>query len=235
MRNPEALIFDMDGVLIDSEPLHKQAKQIAFAEAGLLVPMEVYEEFKGRPDHTIVTEVVARYGNGQLSAIEVLERKHRAFEEIEGDLALIPGVVEFLEWASDEGYRLALATSATPRNQETAFERFGLTRFFDVVVRAGDYAVPKPDPAVFLAALQRLGSSADRSWIVEDSLNGVIAGKGAGCFVAAITSSFSRNELKDAGADFVFDHFAELRERLAKLRSSPNTISKSPESRSEGI
>src|SRR5215467_15057013 len=104
MRNPEALIFDMDGVLVDSEPLHKRAKELAFADFGIQFPASTYDSYKGRPDATMFHEVLA--GRSVDEIAEILHRKHQWFEKIEHELKPIPGAVAFVTWAGTR-YRLA--------------------------------------------------------------------------------------------------------------------------------
>ena len=117
LKAPKALIFDMDGVLVDSEPLHKRAKQMAFQEFGIQFPSSTYDNYKGRPDATMFQEVLA--GRSVDEIAEILHRKHQFFETIEHELQPILGAEEFVKWASGR-YRLALATSATPRNRAAA-------------------------------------------------------------------------------------------------------------------
>ena len=119
---PEALIFDMDGVLIDSEPLHELAKREALSEVGIAVPASLFSSFTGRSDKAMIYEVAAAYGlNEQRSAV-ILERKHRIYESLEHTLRPVPGAIEFVHWAKSR-YRLALATSATSRNREAKASR----------------------------------------------------------------------------------------------------------------
>ncbi len=117
----------MDGVLIDSEPAHKLAKKRAFARFGITVPEGVYEEYKGRPDETMINGVVASISEANIDAQELLRLKHLEFEAVE-DLAVpIQGAKEFVNWAKSK-FRIALATSATPRNRRTALLLLGLNK-----------------------------------------------------------------------------------------------------------
>jgi HAD superfamily hydrolase (TIGR01509 family) len=219
MLNPTALIFDMDGVLIDSEGLHKVAKQRAFAAHGIVLDDAVYESYKGRPDAVIVGDIVRSRAGGDEQVAEVLRLKHRLFEEIEQDMLPVTGVQPFLEWARLH-YRLALGTSATPRNRKAALAILGASEFFEVIVDAGEHTEPKPNPEVFLTALRRLGVRASDAWVIEDSLNGVRAAKAAECTAIAITTTFDRASLESAGADRIVTSFEELRTLFADLQAS---------------
>lgn len=210
---PTGLIFDMDGVLIDSEPLHKRAKEIAFAEFGIVLPESVYDSYKGRPDATMLPEILLARGWAAEKIQELSRRKRQIYEEIEHELQAVEGAVEFVRWAASR-YRIALATSATARNREATFRLLEIGDLFHAVVDASGHKKPKPDPEVFQIALDKLQLKAADCWIVEDSVNGLRAAKAAGCFAVAITTTFNRETLLDAGADTVVNLFADLRTLL---------------------
>ncbi len=218
MLNPAALIFDMDGVLIDSEGLHKVAKQRAFAAHGIILDDAVYDSYKGRPDAAMVGEIVTSRSGGEEQVSELLRLKHRFFEEIEQDMLPVAGAQSFLEWARLH-YRLALGTSATPRNRKASLDILGASGFFEVIIDAGEHTEHKPNPEVFLTALRRLGLPASQAWVIEDSVNGILAAKAAHCTAIAITTTFDAESLRSAGADRVVTTFEELRALLAELQA----------------
>ncbi len=216
MKNPKALIFDMDGVLIDSEPLHKRAKEIMFGEVGFTLPESVYDSYKGRPDATMIPEVLSQRG---LSVDEIgdwLHRKHQIFEKMEHEIKPVPGAAEFVLWAKTR-YRIALATSATARNREVLLKLLGIGNPFETIVDAGRKHRPKPDPEVFQIAMRDLELSPEDCWVIEDSMNGLQGAKAAGCFSVALTTTFDRRSLSSAGADMVVESFKELRKSLEDL------------------
>jgi HAD superfamily hydrolase (TIGR01509 family) len=214
LNNPKALIFDMDGVLVDSEPLHKRAKQMAFQEAGIHFPEDTYDSYKGRPDATMFHEVLA--GRSVEEIAELLHRKHQFFEKIEHELQPIPGAVEFVNWAVRH-FRLALATSATPRNRAAALQSLGVADCFEALVDTARFERPKPDPEIFQVAMRDLQLSPTDCWIIEDSLPGVRAAKAAGCVTVGITTTFDSDSLSREGADLIVKSFRELRNRMEKL------------------
>jgi HAD superfamily hydrolase (TIGR01509 family) len=214
LKAPKALIFDMDGVLVDSEPLHKRAKQMAFQEAGIHFPEQTYDSYKGRPDRTMFHEVLA--GRSVDEIAELLHRKHQHFEKIEHELQPIPGAVEFVKSAAAK-YLLALATSATPRNRAAALQTLAIADCFQSLVDTARFARPKPDPEIFQVAMRDLKLSPSDCWIIEDSLPGVRAGKAAGCITVGITTTFDAASLSAAGADLIVKSFQELRNVLEKL------------------
>lgn len=203
----------MDGVLVDSEPLHKRAKERAFQEFGIVLPESVYDSYKGRPDATMMPEILTARGWPMERIQRLSRRKDEVFEEMKHQLQPVPGAAEFVRWAASR-YRIALATSATPRNRETAFGVLGVGDRFQSVVDSSRSGRPKPDPEVFQIAMRDLGVSPGDCWIIEDSVNGLRAAKAAGCFAVAITTTFDRDTLFVAGADVVVDSFAEVQEML---------------------
>lgn len=213
---PQALIFDMDGVLINSEPLHERSKREALAQAGIKVPEERFASYTGRSDTVMIADLAAENGLDEARGAEILKAKHVIYESLEHELQPIEGGVEFLQWAQGR-FRLALATSANTRNRKATSEILGIAPLFETAVDAADFEHPKPSPEVFQIALQRLGLEADACWIVEDAVNGIVAAKAAGCFAVGLTTSFSRQTLLDAGADLVIDSFLELRRCLDSL------------------
>jgi len=207
---PTALIFDMDGVLVDSEPLHKRAKEIAFREVGVVLPEATYNRYKGRPDATMIPEVLSERGMSVEQMAALCDRKRQIYEKIEHELREIPGAAEFVVWAKSR-YRIALATSSTPRNRAAALQLLGIGDPFEVSVDHSGFQRPKPDPEIFLTTMRQLGAQPADCWIIEDSVNGVLAGKAAGCVVVGITTTFDRETLAAADADIVVDSFSELR------------------------
>jgi HAD superfamily hydrolase (TIGR01509 family) len=208
--NLTAIIFDMDGVLIDSEPAHKLAKQRAFARFGVTLPEAIYEQYKGSTDETVMNEVVPTIPGLKADAQEMLRLKHQEFEAVEHLAQPIDGAKEFVTWARTK-FRIALATSATPRNRQAALHLLELTDSFDYVVDASAFSRPKPNPEVFQIALRGLKADPADCIVIEDSLNGVLAGKAAGCRVIAITTSFTEELLRRKGADHIVQNFQELR------------------------
>ena len=205
----------MDGVLVDSEPLHKRAKELAFAEVGIVLPESVYDSYKGRPDRTMLPEILSARGLSTDKIQEVSQRKKQIYEDIEHELHAIDGSAEFVKWAASR-YRIALATSATSRNRKATLQLLCIGDLFHAVVDADEHTHPKPDPEVFLVALERLRLRPGECWIVEDSMNGLQAAKAAGCFTAAITTTFDKQTLSIAGADVVVDSFREIQALLER-------------------
>ena len=211
---PEALIFDMDGVLIDSEPLHERAKREALSEVGITVPSSLFSSFTGRSDKAMIYEVAAAHGLNERRSAVILERKHRIYESPEHTLRPVPGAIEFVQWAKSR-YRLALATSATSRNREATLKSLQIASMFEVAVDSASFSQPKPSPQVFQIAVEKLGLAPAACLVIEDAVNGIVAARAAGCLSVGLTTSFAEASLREAGADIVVSSYSELKTLLS--------------------
>jgi len=213
MTRTRAIVFDMDGVLIDSEELHAHAKRIAFAHAGIALTHADLRAYVGRSDAIMIDEIGTRYELTNHQRSVVLDEKTRIYEQEEKGIKIVPGAIEFVRWAAQH-YRLALATSATPRNRTATLDRLGIANLFEVVADLGDVSEPKPSPEIYLLTASRLALPPSKCMVVEDALTGVLSAKRAGCCVAALTRTFPAHELIEAGANFTFRGFASLKHFL---------------------
>src|SRR5258708_34179743 len=138
----------------------------------------------------MIDEIGARYGltDGQRST--VLNEKARVYEQEEHEIKIVPGAIEFVRWAAQH-YRLALATSATPRNRMTTLNRLGIANLFEVAADLGDVSEPKPSPEIYLAVTSRLALQPSQCLVVEDSLAGVLFAKNAGAWFSALSRTFA--------------------------------------------
>ena len=214
MKKFQAVIFDLDGVIIDSEPIHARAKRIAFSRFGMEVPNEVYERFVGETDWNVVEYVVTNYGDDSLKIQDVLDLKQSEFRSLIPDMEFIPGALEFIERAGKTFDTLVLVTSATPLNEKLSLEQFGLENTFDFTINVDDVTQAKPHPEPYNRAIQKLNLPAGRCLIIEDSINGITAADASGAFVAGVQTSISEEQLLEAGADMVFPDFQALSDWL---------------------
>jgi beta-phosphoglucomutase len=198
---PFGVIFDMDGVLLDSEPFICKAACRMFAEHGLAVRPEDFLPFVGAGENRYLGGVAEKYG----FPIAIDRDKKRTYdiylEIIKGRLHPLPGVHEFIAECRAAGKKIALASSADLRKVAGNLAEIKIpAETFDAVVVAEDVVHKKPDPEIFLCAAGKLGLNPADCLVVEDAINGVAAAKAAGAKVLALTTSFSRQQL--AAADW---------------------------------
>lgn len=220
LYTPIALIFDMDGVLIDSERLHERSKREALLQSGIHVPHERFANYIGRSDTVMIQDLAQEHGLNEQDGVDILRLKHHIYESLEHELQPVPGALAFLDWANTR-YRLALATSSNHRNRVATLDKLGIAPLFEVAVDAARFTHPKPSPEVFQIALADLGLEPGACWVIEDAVNGILAAKAAGCTAVGITTSFTREQLQAAGADLVIDNFADFQEALENLQADP--------------
>jgi HAD superfamily hydrolase (TIGR01509 family) len=198
---PDGVIFDMDGVLVDSEAFICRAACRMFQELGLTVQPEDFQPFIGTGENRFLGGVAEKYR----FAVDIEQIKKRTYdiylEIIKGSLKPLPGVYTFMDQCRAMGKKLAVASSADRRKVMGNLEEIGLSEaMFEAVVVGEDVAHKKPSPDIFLLAAKCLNLRAETCLVVEDAVSGVAAAKAAGARCLALTTSFSREQLH--GADY---------------------------------
>ena len=214
------VIFDMDGVIIDTEPIHHAAFFAHFAELGIPVSEAEYATFLGSSTRNVYQSLKASYqlpGNVE----DLLLRKRSLFNDVfDTDLSLdlLPGVRPLLDDIRQAGLQLVLASSASKATIKRVFDRFGLAPYFAHVVSGEDFERSKPDPAIFLHAAALAETPVAECVVIEDSGNGVAAAKAAGIYCIGYASPHSAGQDLHL-ADKVVSDFAEL--SAAKIQALP--------------
>ncbi len=207
-----AIALDMDGVVLDSEGFHGRCGRGVCRRNGLVVPPGEWETFKGKRAHVIFSLIVERHGNGRPYDIEKLVQEwRRAFlRGAKNNIKLFQGVLNFLSFAKRRFSGTSLVTSSGKEVQAYMFEIFRLHRYFDVVVTGSDVAQGKPHPEPYLTAAERLKVRPKELLAVEDSKNGIVSAREAGCVVVGIATSYEREELMNYGAHYAVGDFRKL-------------------------
>ncbi|HLO59687.1 MAG TPA: HAD family phosphatase [Bacteroidales bacterium] len=206
----DAIIFDLDGVIINSEDLHAEAKRITLNRYGIDYPEGIFNEFKGKTDMAFWKYVSAELTIHKYTAEEMDASKRKTYFGIIHGMRLVDGAMDFLEHARKMFRQTAVVTSATKADLMAAEEKFGFLKWFDVVQMGEDTQNHKPHPDPYLMAIRKLNIKPAQAFVIEDSPNGVLSAKAAGCYVTGITTGFTEAELTTAGADLVVGSFAEI-------------------------
>jgi len=208
----DAVVFDLDGTLCDSEPFIAAAAAEALRRRyGIIVPAEDFAPFVGAGDDRYIAGGAAVHGITADLAVDKPLTYAVYMELIPGALQPVPGAVAFVERLRAAGLRLGLATGSDRLKLRGNLEAIGLSEAsFDAVVCAEDVTRKKPDPETFLVAIARLGLDPARCLVVEDARNGVLAGRAAGCDVLGVGSSEPPEALLEAGAAVVVADFTVL-------------------------
>jgi len=197
MRQIRAVIFDMDGVIVDSEPRHERACFEVLREIGCDKPDLRFAGYIGRSDQELWLDFVARHKPSQTVAELVGMKRRRMVEIIRREQPLFDGLPELVERLAAR-YVLGLASGSERPVVEAVLELRSLARFFSAVVSDLDVKHGKPAPDIFLRAAELLGVAPEACCAIEDSKPGVAAGLAAGMQVIAITNTHPARELRHA-------------------------------------
>jgi len=204
----KAVIFDMDGVIVDSEPRHERAFLDVLRQIGVGDSHGMrFSDYIGRADREIWTDFLARHKPKQ-TLEELLEMKRkRVIEILRRERPVFKGLPELVKKLAGR-YRLAVASGSERQVVEEVVSLSGLGRFFEAVVSSADVARGKPAPDIFLRAAELLAISPADCWVIEDSRPGVAAGLAAGMRVIAITNTHPAEEL--GAATHVVNTYAQI-------------------------
>ena len=209
----EGLIFDMDGLLIDSEPLWLRAEQLVFATVGINLTEEMCRDTTGvRIDEVVrLRHAEKPWANKALAqvAAEILTEVQRLATS-EGEA--LPGVREVLAACARSKLKIALASSSPLRMIEAVISHLGLSQYFSVLCSAADEEHGKPHPAVYLTTAARMGLAPESCLAFEDSIPGVLAARAAGMRVVAVPDRHQFNREEFAVADIKLASLAEFPE-----------------------
>ncbi|MFT5762008.1 MAG: beta-phosphoglucomutase [Polaribacter sp.] len=209
----QCVIFDMDGVIIDSELLHKKAYYETFISLGLDVSEEVYKTLTGSSTINAFQRLVAHFNLNEDPNELVLQKRKRYVNFFENDptLHLVNGVEEIIHYLYDKEITLILASSSAMVNIDRVFNRFDLNQYFTAKISGADLKESKPHPEIFEKAAILGKTQKENCIVIEDSDNGVKAANDAGIFVYGYRNPLAVGQtLKNA--DKVITHFRELKE-----------------------
>jgi HAD superfamily hydrolase (TIGR01509 family) len=208
-KNSFAVIFDMDGVIVDSNPYHKKALQQFCESHGYhLTDNEIRQKIFGRTNRDWLTSLFGE----TLTENEFLQmenEKEQLFRQIfEPYIQPIQGLLDFLKNLEKEGITRAVATSAPPDNVSFTLEKTGTANFFKTIIDGSMVQHSKPDPEIYLKAIRTIGFAPHRSIVFEDSLSGIASAQAAGCPVIGITTTHSADEFDNV--NMIIDDFLDL-------------------------
>ncbi|SFI42881.1 haloacid dehalogenase superfamily, subfamily IA, variant 3 with third motif having DD or ED/haloacid dehalogenase superfamily, subfamily IA, variant 1 with third motif having Dx(3-4)D or Dx(3-4)E [Selenomonas ruminantium] len=188
-----AFIFDMDGVIIDSEPIHSRVKMDTFQHFGLEFQEADLIHYMGRTSDVMFGEVIAKSGRTDITPAEMAAYKHQHYLEVlqSGTIEPVKGTVELIRGLHAAGIPLALATSSWQVVMETVLDQFGIRQYFQTVLSGGELPKSKPDPAIYRISAERLGVEPARCYVLEDTTNGIKAAKAAGMYCIAFRNPHS--------------------------------------------
>ena len=204
-----AVVFDMDGVLIDSHPAHRAAWESFLQSLGVRVADEDLSFIlEGRTRSEILRHFLGELPEDELQ--EYGRRKDEIFRELEHSIQPAPGVMGFLSKLEQMGLSCAVATSASEIRTASTIERLGLSSYFDAIITAADVHLGKPHPQVYQLACERLGVPPTEAVAFDDAPAGVLSARSAGLRCIGVTSNGGSQTLLAAGAETIINGFTDL-------------------------
>ncbi|WP_236912583.1 HAD family hydrolase [Clostridium sp. Cult1] len=210
----KAVIFDMDGVIIDSEPLHFELEVELLEELGGKITKEEHKSFVGTTDYHMWNTFKDKF-NLKPSVEEMVEMKKKRFLENIDKVQLIDNFKEFMLALYDEGYPMALASSNNKKAVDAIVKKFSLDKYLKFFISGEEVNKGKPNPEIFLTVAEKMKVEPSYCLVIEDAKNGVKAAKGAGMKCIGLQSPNSGNQ-DLSEADLVVNNFKELDLNLIK-------------------
>ena len=197
----KALIFDLDGLLIDSETIYRKITYKMAADLGKTLHDGIWAKQMGRSPLESLTIFRRELGITEFTAQELVDQRNDLMlEAFRNDLQILPGAMEIIH-AFHGKMRMAIATGSPRELMEAAISRLGLSGYFESIIPSDDLKAGKPDPEIYLSTAKALGLSPEECIVLEDSSNGALAGHRAGCYVIAVPSIYTKDQ------DFSFANY----------------------------
>ncbi|QCK14413.1 HAD family hydrolase [Mangrovivirga cuniculi] len=212
MYDIKAVLFDMDGVMVDSNPYHRKAWPIYGEKIGLEINDKLMEKHVyGHTNHDALENLFGKKLDKSLTT-KLGEEKEAIYRDlIRPELEPVDGLIDFIKFLKEKDIKMAVASSAPRSNIDFILDSFNIKSAFKVIVDGNMVKSGKPNPEIFLKAAEMLGFPSAECLVIEDSLAGVEAGRRAGMPTAGITTTHSEEELAPvAFADKNFNDFKEL-------------------------
>lgn len=203
-----AVLFDMDGVLVDTNPFHKLAIQQFCTKYGFtLSEEELHQKVYGRTNTDWITNLFGKLTPAELAAYA--DEKEALFREIyKPHVTPVKGLLEFLELLQANNIPRAIATSAPRANVDFILEHIPIGQYFDTILDERMVTIGKPNPEIYLKTAEALNMPTSKCIVIEDSISGITAGRDSGAKVIGVTTTHSAEELR--ATDYCVSDFSEL-------------------------
>ena len=208
----KTVLFDMDGVVVDTEPLHSKAYQQLFETININVSDELYSSFTGQATVEICEKIVKHFKlpMSPQTLVDIKRDKFKVLFKNDSSLQLLDGVLDLIKDYHQNGLQLVLASSASMENINRIFQRFDLDQYFIAKISGAELKQSKPHPEIFLKAAKTAGSLPSECMVIEDSTNGIKAAKAAEIFCVGYDSENSKDQ-DYSDADLVIKDFNSIR------------------------
>ncbi len=215
----KAVIFDMDGVIVDSEPLHHKAYLNMFNDVNIKVSNALYESFTGQATLPICEHLCNEFNlNESPETLVAIKRKHfKYLFDNDDSFQLINGVLDLIKDYHSSGLKLVLASSASMPNINRIFSRFELDQYFIAKLSGADLKASKPHPEIFINAAKASGFKKEECMVIEDSTNGIKAANSTDIFCVAFDSEHSKNQDYSTANKVITDFYEITFDKIVNL------------------
>ncbi len=205
------IIFDMDGVLINSESVCTKSAIAALSEVGIAAVPEDFEPYIGAGEDKFIIEICKKQKKENLIDI-ALPRLYELFAKfVFEDILVYPSTHKLIDKLREQGFHLAIASSSAADKLAVSLEAAKISPdWFDVIISGSDVSQKKPSPEIYFTAMDELDADPEECIVIEDALNGIRAAKASGAFCFAVTTSFDRQALEKECPDFIGNDIIEL-------------------------
>lgn len=208
----DVIFFDLDGVIVDSEPIHAKAKKIILDSYSIKYPETIFANFIGQPDEVFFKHVYDNLDGNRNPYRALMEEKNNTFFDLIPEMQLVEGFTSFIDDVKKRNIKTALVSSTSTYTFGLIDKHFQIAALFDLLVTEKDTARHKPFPDPYIKALQTLPASIEHTIVIEDSPNGIKSAKDAGCTAFALTTSFKPEKLIEA--DEILNNYNEIAGKL---------------------
>ena len=204
----KSVLFDMDGVIVDTEPLHYKAYYRMFDDVNIKVSDSLYASFTGKSTLSVCKTLCQKFklNLGPETLVDIKRDHFKHLFDTDSSLGLVDGVLDLIKDYHKHGLLLVLASSASMPNINNIFERFSLNRYFIAKISGAELKASKPHPEIFELAAAAAHCKTNECMVIEDSTNGIQAAKAAGIFCVGYNGGKSKDQ-DYSDADLVISDF----------------------------
>lgn len=209
MSELKAVLFDLDGTLIDNNDVHFKAWKKYLKDNEIQISDEDFKDnISGRTNQDVIEHIYDKKMSKEEAEKYYLKKEEIYREMYKNDIAPIKGLIEFLKDLKENNVIMAIATSGIQVNIDFMFDNVPIKEYFQVVIDSSDISKGKPDPEIFLVTAEAVKIAPGNCIVFEDSTSGVQSGKAAGMKVVALTTTHTKEELSEA--DLVINDYTEI-------------------------
>ncbi|HEU5114358.1 MAG TPA: HAD family phosphatase [Candidatus Paceibacterota bacterium] len=194
MNKFKAVIFDMDGLMFDTETLFSAVQTKLLRKRGKTFTLELQNKMMGRKPVDAIKVMLAELGMDEDPLAVAKERDDEYLKLLKTDSRPMPGLFNLLKFLTEGQFKKAIASGSYHLWINTLVDKFNIRKEFDAIVSGEDVTVAKPAPDIYLLAVSKLGVRPDECLVLEDAVNGIRAAKAAGCYAVAVPSEFTKHQ-----------------------------------------